>query len=83
MEFGEERKGQFVIIHKALYELAFSAACFHAHFADILRSVGFRTTRFDQDVWYKLGKDKKTYECICTHVDDFCIFSKDPQSNMN
>ena len=83
LEFGEDKQGQTVIIRKALYGLASSAACFHAHFADVLRSFGFRTTRFDQDIWYKLGKDKKTYNYVCTHVDDFCIFSKNPQPIMD
>ena len=72
-----------VLIRKALYGLASSAACFHAHFADTLRSFGFRATRFDQDVWIKLGDDGTSYDYICTHVDDFCIFSKKPQPIMD
>lgn len=30
-----------------------------------------------------MSKDKKSYEYICTHVDDFCIFSRDPQPIMD
>ena len=77
-EFGE-RQGMTVIIKKALYGLASSAACFYAHFGDTLRSFGFVPTRFDNDVWIRLNKDKKAYEYVCSHVDDFCIFSRDPE----
>lgn len=80
-EFGE-RQGMTVIIKKALYGLASSAACFHAHFGDTLRSFGFVPTRYDNDVWIRLSKDKSYYEYVCSHVDDFCIFSRDPESIM-
>ena len=72
-EFGE-RQGMTVIIRKALYGLASSAACFHAHFGDTLRSAGFVPTPFDNDVWIRISKDKKAYEYVCSHEDDFCIF---------
>ena len=81
-EFGE-RQGMTVIIRKALYGLASSATCFHAHFGDTLRSLGFVPTRFDNDVWIRLSKDKKAYEYVCSHLDGFCIFSRDPQLIMN
>ena len=81
-EFGKN-EGKIIIIKKALYGLASSSACFHSHFADVLRSFGFKATRFDNDVWIRLSSDRKTYEYICTHVDDFCIFSRDPQSIMD
>ena len=83
LEFGEEHVGKVVVLKKALYGLASSSACFHAHFADVLRSFGFHATRFDQDVWYRRSQDKKYYEYVCTHVDDFCIFSKEPQPIMD
>eukprot|EP00957_Ditylum_brightwellii_P172237 13111713-Ditylum_brightwellii.AAC.1 len=31
---------------------------------------------------YSHGADKKSYEYICTHVDDFCIFSKQADNVM-
>jgi hypothetical protein len=83
LEFGQEQVGQVIIIRKALYGLASSSACFHAHFADILRSFGFRPTRFDQDVWIRLANDKSHYEYICTHVNYFCIFVQEPQPIMD
>ena len=81
-EFGEN-EGKIVVIKKALYGLASSSACFHSHFADVLRSFGFTATRFDNDVWIRLSADGKSYEYICTHVDDFCIFSMNPQPIMD
>ncbi len=83
LEFGAENKDKVIIIRKALYGLASSAACFHAHFGDTLRSFGFTPTRFDNDVWIRLSHDKKSYEYICSHVDDFCIFAKNPQPIMD
>ena len=47
-----------------------------------MQSFGLKATRFDNDVWIRLSSDGKTYEYICIHVDDFCIFSRDPQSIM-
>ena len=81
-EFGKEQEGQVVIIVKALYGLATSAERWHSHFADFLRSLGFRATRYDQDVWFRTAKDGKSYEYICTHVDDFMIVAKEPKPIM-
>ena len=80
-EFGK-RQGMTVIIKKALYGLASSAARFHRALADNFRDMGFTPTRFDQDVWIRKAKDGKSYEYICTHVDDFCIFAKRPMDIM-
>ena len=72
-----------MVIRKALYGLVSSAARFHDHLTDTFRSMGFTPTRFDQDVWMRKFSDDKSYEYICTHVDDFCIFSRNPQSVMD
>eukprot|EP00957_Ditylum_brightwellii_P032866 2491902-Ditylum_brightwellii.AAC.1 len=42
----------------------------------------FVQTRFDRDLWILKAKDGETYEFICTHVDDFCIFSWTPKRVM-
>ena len=81
-EFGD-RRGMTVVIKKALYGLSSSAARFHDHLADTFRAMGFTPTRFDRDVWIRKFSDGKSYEYICTHVDDFCIFSKKPQLVMD
>ena len=77
-EFGKH-EGKTVIIQKALYGLVSSSERWHAHFSDTLRGLGFKTTRYDNDVWIKRSDDGKYYEYLCTHVDDFMIVSKKPQ----
>ena len=80
-EFGEH-EGCAILIHKAIYGLASSSERFHCHLADTLRSFGWKTTRFDNDVWIRLDESGKMYEYLCTHVDDFMIVSKDPKIAM-
>ena len=77
-EFGPDLQGSIAIIRKALYGLRSSSRAFRAHFAEFLRRFGFRSTRFDRDVWMRLRDDKSGYDYICTHVDDFKIVAKDP-----
>ncbi|MGH7955002.1 MAG: reverse transcriptase domain-containing protein, partial [Gloeomargaritales cyanobacterium] len=77
-EFGEH-VGKLVEIIKALYGLKTSARQFHAHLADSLRSLGFKSTRFNPDVWYRDRGDGTGYDYICTHVDDLLVFAKDPK----
>jgi hypothetical protein len=44
--------------------------------------MGFESSRADQDVWLRCRDDGSGYDYICTHVDDFTIFAKDPWSYM-
>ena len=76
-EFGEYN-GMIAIIVKALYGLTTSAERFHTLFSDFLRTMGFKPTRFDRDVWMRLRDDESGYDYICTHVDDFKVVVKDP-----
>ena len=80
-EFGELR-GRVVIIVKALYGLSSSSERWHSHFSDTLRSIGFKPTRYDRDVWIRLSATKVNYEYLCTHVDDFMIVSHNPEAVM-
>ena len=66
------------IIAKALYGLTTSAERFHTPFSDFLRTLGFKPTHFDRDVWKHLRDDESRYDYICTHVDDFKVVAKDP-----
>ena len=50
LEFGSKR-GQPMIIKKALYRLKSSDATFRAHLADTLYDIGFISTKADPDVW--------------------------------
>eukprot|EP00957_Ditylum_brightwellii_P028250 2133510-Ditylum_brightwellii.AAC.1 len=81
-EFGPGLEGKVVVICKALYGLATLCAQFHNHLSDMLRGMEFKPTQFDCDVWIRLRVDKKSYEYICTHIDDFCIFSKQADNVM-
>lgn len=76
-EFGEHA-GAIAIIVRALYGLTTSAERFRTLFADYLRDMGFKPTRYDRDVWMRLREDGKGYCYICTHVDDFKVVSNDP-----
>ena len=78
-----DRQEMVIVIRKALYGLASSNAHFHDHLADTFRSLGFKPTRFDNDVWIRLFSDGNSYEYICTHVDDFYIFPHKPQLVMD
>ena len=82
LEFGEHA-GKCIVIRKALYGLCSSSERFHAHLADSFRSFGFKQTRFDNDVWIRYDEKHKTYEYVCTHVDDFMICAKDSDKIMD
>jgi hypothetical protein len=78
-EFGEELQDSIVIIRKALYGLRSSSERWWSHFADTIRGLKFKPTRYDKDVWYKRSSDGTYYEYICTHSDDFMIVSRTPE----
>jgi hypothetical protein len=80
-EFGEH-EGAVLVIRKALYGLRSASSDWWKHFANSLRSYGFKPTRHDRDVWIRLSQDGSHYEYICSHVDDFCICSKAPEEIM-
>jgi Reverse transcriptase (RNA-dependent DNA polymerase) len=82
-EFGPSLQGRNMIIEKSLYGLKSSAKRWRAHFASTLRGMGFCSSRADQDVLLRERDDGSGYDYICTHVDDFLIFAKDPWQYMN
>ena len=71
------------MIKKALYKPATSAARSHSHLTYKFPIFGFTPTRYDNDVWIRRSKDKSYYKYACTHVDDFSIFSREPQKVMD
>jgi hypothetical protein len=64
-KFGEH-EGRTVIIRKALHGLCTSAKRWHSHFADTLRSLGFKQTRFDNHLWFRLNLNGNVYDNLCT-----------------
>ena len=79
-EFGPDLQGKRMIIEKSLYGLKSSAARFHEHLSVTLRSLGYKPSKADFDLWYKKVDDH--YEYIARYVDDVIVFSKDPMSIM-
>ena len=76
-EFGPELKGKKLLIYKGLYGLTTSAARYHEVFSEQLRSMDFRPSRVDPDLWIRKLKDG-TYDLMSTYVDDICVWSKAP-----
>ena len=76
-EFGEHA-GKPMIIDKGLYGLKSSSARFHEHLSAKLRSMGFRPSKADHDLWLRPKDDH--YEYVATYVDDILAFSRDPMS---
>ena len=76
-EFGE-LEGHTLIIFKALYGLKSSGVRWHEKFADTLRSMGFKPTRAEDDIWIRDAGD--CYEYIAVYVDDLLVAAKDPEA---
>jgi hypothetical protein len=55
-------------VEKALYGLPTYANRWHAHLSYNLRSIGFKPTSFDPEVWSRLHGDKVGYDYIGCHT---------------
>ena len=77
-EFGD-LNGCMAVIVRALYGLTTSAERFRTKFADLLRGIGFKCSRYDRDVWVCPCPSGNGYDYICTHVDDFKIIADHPE----
>ena len=75
-EFGPAVQGKRLIIDKGLYGLRSSSARFHSHCAAKLKSMGFKPSKPDADLWIRDKGDH--YEYLATYVDDILVFSRDP-----
>ena len=75
-EFGE-KEGHLMKVYKALYGLKSSSARWHERCADILRDMGFVSSKADPDIWMRDKGDH--YEYIGVYVDDLAIASREPQ----
>ena len=65
-------KGHLLIIHKALYGLRNSGACYHAKWADSMNKLGFFPSRSDPDVWMRpatKADGPEHFECKLLHTD--------------
>jgi hypothetical protein len=76
-EFGD-REGCTLVIQKALYGLKSSGLRWHERFTDVLRSMGFFTSKAERDIWMRHAGDH--YEYIGVYVDDLLIVARNPQT---
>ena len=76
-EFGPEREGCVLVIHKALYGLKSSGQRWHDKLAACLKAEGFMPCKGETDIWMRRRGD--LYEYIAVYVDDLAIVSKSPQ----
>lgn len=77
-EFGKF-EGYILIVVKALYGLQTSGNAWHEKFADNLRSLGFKPSKADSDLWLRYNKERGEYDMIAIFVDDILVFSKHPE----
>ena len=76
----KEHAGKPLIIDRGLYGLKSSAARFHEHLSTKLRSMGYKPTKADPDLWMK---DCEThYEYLATYVDDIIAWGKNPMATI-
>jgi hypothetical protein len=77
-EFGDELKGQTLIVEGGWYGHKSAAATFHEHLSAKLRTMGFKPTLTDQDLWIRRKHGK--YEYLASYVDDVIAISPDPMA---
>ena len=77
-EFGKN-EGCYMIVEKALYGFQTSGNAWHEKFADNLRSMKFKPSKADQDLWIRFDPVRGEYDMIAVFVDDILVFSKHPE----
>ena len=68
-----------MIVVKALYGIQTSGNAWHEKFADNLRSMKFKPSQADQDLWIRFDPVRGEYDMIAIFVDDILVFSKHPE----
>lgn len=84
-EFGPELQGRLLKVTRALYGLKSAGAAFRSHLAEHLRSMDYRPSYADPDVWMRPAvrpDGTPYYEYILTYVDDILCISNDPMKSM-
>ncbi len=82
-EFGKERKGCVLVIHKALYGLRTSGKQWHIRFSECLTAMNFFPSRGEPDIWMRKTKNKHgedVYEYVAVYVDDLMMAMVDPEA---
>ena len=79
-EFGA-KKGQYVVVIRALYGLKTSGAAWRAFLAQTMYDLGFKSCKADPDLWMKPGVKNdgtKYWEYVLIYVDDILCVSHAP-----
>jgi hypothetical protein len=71
-------EGHSLVIDCALYGLRSSGLCWHQRFLDVLRSMGFTTSKAEADIWMQVNGG--FYEYVAVYVDDLLIAATYPNS---
>eukprot|EP00957_Ditylum_brightwellii_P153339 11670140-Ditylum_brightwellii.AAC.1 len=79
-EFGA-KKGQYVVVIRALYGLEISGAAWRAFLVQTMHDLGFKSCNADPDLWIKPGVKNdgtKYWEYVLIYVDDTLCMSHTP-----
>ena len=80
-EFGKGLAGRVGIIYKGLYGLKSSGARWSEHFADTIRTMGWRPSKAENDVWMR--DTDYGYEYLAVYSDDVLVASKNAKGVMD
>jgi hypothetical protein len=86
LEFGSENEGCTLKIVRALYGLRSSGKCFHDHLAQVLRDLGFESSKSNPDVWMRKANKPNgdpIWEYVLCYVDDVLCISHNPKDVMD
>ena len=84
-EFGEY-EGRYAIIRRALYGTKSAAASWRATISEVIKGLGFKMCRADNDVWMREGFNaagEKVWEYVLVYSDDLLAVANRPDLIMN
>jgi hypothetical protein len=71
VEFGPDLVGKLMLLYKALYGAKGSGNAWYLEFSDHNSDHGFKKSKLDSSMWYRLDVSKQAYDYLCHHVDDY------------
>ena len=74
----EELDGFILIFNNTLYGLKSSGKRWAERFYDIIKDMGFTTSKADPCIWMRENHKLKCYEDVAAYVDDLCIAAQTP-----
>ena len=76
-EFGKEKEGHLLIIYKALYGLKSSGLAFKLVLDKALRSLGFKPSLCEPEIYMRKNHKLQLWEYVATYVDDLACVIED------